>query len=314
MSLLITAAICSYQRHDLLAGAVRSLLAQHLPVAQRQIIIVDNSPPSAKADATAAAFQGRENLLWLRTEKPGLSHARNMALAAASAPIIAFMDDDAFAEADWLTALVRAFAELGETVHAVGGMLRRHWASPRPAWLTDRLIGSLGILNLGARRRLLAPDEAVMGANIAFRRDVLASLGGFDTSLGRIGGAASLLSGEENAVLRRIRAAGGQIAYEPTAVINHIMDPNRLTRRWFRRRFAWEAVSEYLQNPEACFEESDAAWAGVKAFLLQLPPADRSLRGLALAPKDNAAFEQQLHAIAHAIQALLAGIEDHDDA
>ena len=313
MSFLISAAICSYERHELLSGAVRSLLAQSLSVQDRQIIIVDNSPPSAAADAVAAQFQGHENLLWLRSEKPGLSHARNLALAAAAAPIIAFMDDDACADADWLAALLAGFTVLGETVQVLGGHIRPRWLVPRPAWLTDRLTGSLGILDLGPRRRLLEKGEAVMGANIAFRRAALAAIGGFDTSLGRIGGAASLLSGEENAALGRIRAAGGQIAYEPGAIVDHIMDPARLTRRWFRRRFAWEAVSEFLQNPEARFAESEAAWAAVKEFLLSRPPADRSLRGLALAMENDARFEQQLEAIGFAVQALLAGIEERDD-
>jgi hypothetical protein len=51
-----------------------------------------------------------------------------------------------------------------------------------------------------------------------------------------------------------MRRAGNRVLYSPHAVVEHIIDPARLTKSWFRRRVAWQAVSDYLMNPAAANE------------------------------------------------------------
>jgi glycosyltransferase involved in cell wall biosynthesis len=309
----ITAAICTYQRYDLLPGAIETALAQSLPPDAFEVIVVDNSPDPDRSAREAAAIGPHPNLTWLYEARPGLSNARNVAARHASAPIIAYLDDDARADRTWLENILGCFDQFGESVQVVGGRIRPWWGAPRPEWLHDAMLGSLTVVDLGPVRRLLKDGEWVAGANIAFRLSALRAVGGFDTSLGRTGGGASLLSSEETAVVDRIKAQGGLVAYEPGAVVDHWVDPERITQRWFRRRAAWQAVSDYLRDPQAKFAEGEQAFAAVKRFLLSRNPADRTLRGLALHQPDPDEFRWQISAIYNAVTALLAGLDEDDE-
>jgi len=309
----ITAAICTHERYDMLPGAVESALAQDLPAGSFEVIVVDNSPDAARSAREAAAFADRPALRWYHEARPGLSNARNVAARHARAPNIAYLDDDARAEPGWLGALLACFDAFGPDLKVAGGRIRPWWGAPRPAWLPDEMLGDITVVDLGPERRLLGPEEWLAGANIAFRRDALAEAGGFDTSLGRTGGGASLLSAEETAMTERIRALGGLVAYEPAAAVDHWVDPERLTQRWFRRRAAWQAVSDYLRDPRGRLAQGEKAWEAVKAYLLTRNPADRTLRGLALEQSDPGDFRWQVAALYNAVTALLAGLDERDD-
>jgi len=309
----ITAAICTYERYDLLPGAIESALAQSLPRAAFQVVVVDNSPDPDRSAREAAAFAGHDNLLWHHEPRPGLSNARNVAARLAGAPLIAYLDDDARADAVWLENIAGCFDQFGDSVQVVGGRIRPWWGAPRPAWLADEMLGDITVVDLGPERRLVHDGEWVAGANIAFRIAALQAAGWFDTSLGRTGGGASLLSAEETALTDRIRALGGLVAYDPLAAVDHWVDPERLTQRWFRRRAAWQAVSDYLRDPKARLAQREESWAAVKGFLLQQNPADRTLRGLALEQDGAAEFRWQVSAVYNAVTALLAGLDERDD-
>lgn len=309
----ITAAICTYERYDLLPGAIETAIAQTLPAGTFEVIVVDNSPDPARSARESAAFAQYENLVWLHEPRPGLSNARNVAARAARAPIIAYLDDDARADPAWLEHTAGCFDQFGPDVQVVGGRIRPWWVAPRPDWLPDEMLGSLTVVDLGPERRLLTEREWVAGANIAFRIDALRAAGWFDTSLGRTGGPASLMSSEETALTDRIRAQGGLVAYDPLAAVEHWVDPERLTQRWFRRRAAWQAVSDYLKDPNGRLARRDDCWDSVKAFLLARNPADRTLRGLALEQDRAADFRWQISAVYNAVTALLAGLGEQDD-
>ena len=75
----ITAAICTYERYDLLPGAIGSVLAQTLPRDAFELIVIDNSPDAERSAREAAAFADHPNLTWLHEARPGLSNARNVA-------------------------------------------------------------------------------------------------------------------------------------------------------------------------------------------------------------------------------------------
>ncbi|MBP0463164.1 glycosyltransferase [Roseomonas sp. PWR1] len=309
----ITAAICTYQRYDLLPGAIRSALDQSLPAEAFEVIVIDNSPDADLSARKAEAFGAHPNLTWRHEPRPGLSNARNVAAGLAAAPLIAFLDDDARADRGWLAAIADCFDAFGEKVQVVGGRIRPWWGAARPGWLPDSMLGDLTVVDLGDRRRLLEDGEWVAGANIAFRIAALEAIGGFDTSLGRNGGGASLLSAEETAVTDRLRARGGLVAYDPDAAVEHWVDPDRLTQAWFRRRAAWQAVSDYLRDPKARLAQREASWAATKRYLLSRNPADRTLRGLALEQQDAGDFRWQVSAVYNAVTALLGGLDERDD-
>jgi glycosyltransferase involved in cell wall biosynthesis len=249
MDLAISAVICTYDRYDLLPKAIASLEHQTLPSNAFEIIVVDNSPDRERSERVASEFRPLKNLRWIHEQKPGLSNARNVGAGRARAPLVAFMDDDAVASPAWLRCLVSAFREFGPSAQAAGGRVAPIWGADRPNWLPDDLLGYVSVVNWGGTARVAGPKEWVAGTNIAFRTEALQNAGGFSVGLGRNKGSHALLSNDEIEIVQRLGTAGGQLLYVPEAVVEHLVPPERLTQAWFRRRVAWQAVSDYLQIP-----------------------------------------------------------------
>jgi glucosyl-dolichyl phosphate glucuronosyltransferase len=177
---------------------------------------------------------------------------------AASAPIIAYLDDDAIASPQWARAIIAAYEKFGKDAAVVGGPVRPIWLKPRPEWFKQEFEGFFSIVDWGNECRELLPEEWLAGCNISFRRDVLLSVGGFSISLGR-GGALSLLSNEEIFVLELIRASGGKVIYAPGVAVDHYVDASRVNPDWLKRRIAWQAVSDALSSPEMAIDLANAA-------------------------------------------------------
>jgi len=310
---LITAAICTFQRYDLLSEAINSLARQSLGRNDYRIIVVDNSPDGERSLSQARRYRKIRNLTWLHEPIPGLSHARNVAIANTETPVISFLDDDAVACDGWLAAKLRAFDALGPDVHVVGGRVRPRFGAARPPWVTDKMLAYLSVLDLGEQTRLLHPGEWVVGANISYRTGKLRAAGGFSTALGRVGAGASLMSNDETELASRLAAAGGLTGYSPDAEVEHYVPSNRLTQEWFRRRMAWQAVSDYVSAPERMRDAAPDAWLRMKGFLAACPPADRSVRALALAQADPGMFSYQMSAVYEAVIALLSGTSEPDE-
>jgi GT2 family glycosyltransferase len=176
--------------------------------------------------------------------------------------------------------------------------------SPRPDWLSDKRLSQLSMVDLGPERRALRPGEWVVGANIAYRTAALRAIGGFSTSLGRIG-SAGLLSAEETDVAARLTALGYQIAYDPAAMVEHLVDASRTTQAWFARRTAWQAVSALLSGETGTPAEVASAAAEISKYFAALHPADRHVGALLADQPDAGDFDWQLGTIYNLLVVLL---------
>jgi len=197
----------------------------------------------------------------LNTGVEGLAETRNVGIRAASGDIVAFIDDDAVAEPDWLENLVKPFrlSQLTQgTVVAVGGQAIPLWLSgSRPSWFPEELdwiVGctykglplktlnleprtqnlELGTENLepGTLNLELRTIRNVPGCNMAFRREVLEQVGLWKSEIGAVG--QNLKGGEEAELCLRIRHTmlNTFILYEPKAVIRHKVPPSRASLKW----------------------------------------------------------------------------------
>jgi len=304
----IAAVICSYNRYPLLEKAIRSAAAQDMKPGDYEIIVVDNSPDHDQAAAFGAGFADIANLTYLVEKTPGLSNARNVGAAATRAGIVAYLDDDAVAEPGWLAGFVAAYAAHGPAAVAAGGRITPLWDVPRPDWLSDAKLGYLSVVDWGGSARIAGADEWLAGANISFRRKALQDIGGFNVSLGRNGPESSLLSNEESDVFKRLAAIGGQVLYVPEASVAHLVDRRRLEPDWFRRRSAWQAVSDYIENSEVS-GRAETGFDNMLGYLLRQPPRDRAIAGLRRDQDDPAGFNDQMDAIYNLTLALLAGLK-----
>jgi hypothetical protein len=145
---------------------------------------------------------------------------------------------------------MRAFALYGlDKVGVVGGRVLPLWVEQRPKWLGDKLLSYLSVIDWGGELRELNKENWLVGCNIAYNREALLRIGGFSRALGRYGDSV-LLSNEEIEVAEKLNAQGLISVYSPEATVHHVIDPNRLSRAWFRRRAAWQAVSDLVKNSQ----------------------------------------------------------------
>ncbi len=241
MSLAVV--ICTHNRQPDLALCLESLTSQ-APLTQ--VVVVDSAPVEP-CEQLVATFQDRlPGLVYLLVDEPGLSLARNTGVAAAQADVIAFLDDDTIARAGWGEALLAAFAE-HPGVGCVGGACDPNFDGERPEWLSDRLLQLASITRWGPKgRQPRSSAEWPFGANVAFRRAVLGEVGQFNLALGRTG-PGSLLSGEDSDMVRRVLDSGWRVWLEPCARVLHKVHAERLTSRFYWRRFWWGGRSRAQQ-------------------------------------------------------------------
>jgi hypothetical protein len=212
-----------------------------------EVILVDNRREVPALDPLPGLIEGRPWMRVVRESRPGISAARNAGVANASGDVIAFTDDDVRVDRRWLRALGARFV-LNPALGVVTGLiLPAELETPAQVWF-ERYYGGFG----GERSfesvtvevdpssqpilrgsRLLARNAAGVltrrfsiygvgafgaGANMAFRRKTLATIGGFDFALG-VGTPAR--GGEDLAALINVLWTGEQLGYEPAAFVLH---------------------------------------------------------------------------------------------
>jgi glycosyltransferase involved in cell wall biosynthesis len=240
----ISAIVCTFRRPDYLRYALRSLCEQSLPAEQYEIVVVDNAVENEVRQVVKEFEDGRVNVRYLPEAKVGLSRARNTGLKAAAGRYVAYIDDDARADVHWLESLVAAFEQTSAVPSAVGGRVWLDWQGEKPGWVPEQHLSLYTYVDHGSGAHLLENGEYLVGANLAFAKETLLSVGGFDPNLGRQG--AVLLSGEEAAILAQLRKMGRGVFYEPAAVVWHSVDQSRRRPSWLLRRLFWDGASQPL--------------------------------------------------------------------
>jgi len=222
----LSAVICSRDRPELLRRALASLMRQHPPASE--VMVIDNAP----SDARTFELVTREfpQVRYVREEVPGLDFARNRALAESACPIVAFLDDDAVADAGWCGSFAAAFhtqPELGactgrieplETQTEAQMLFEENGGFSRgsaPIQLPDDMRKPLH----GRRAPAIAWSVSIgCGASFAVRKEAVANIGGFDNALDL---GAVLPGGGDLDILWRLLDAGYGLHYCPEALAWH---------------------------------------------------------------------------------------------
>lgn len=231
----ISSAVCTYRQTDLLPGAIESLLGQSLESECYEIIVVDNNSRDGTA-GVVAQYQEKvrsTEIRYILETRQGLSYARNTAVGLAKADIVAFLDDDAEADHNWLETLLDVF-DHDPDAWIVGGKVRPIWDGERPEWLKDDMLRSLSIVEWGDVMRPLVWPERVIGTNMSFKKQVFSEEGLFATDLGRRG--SLLLGNEDTEIQERVHERGKKVIYTPYAVVHHHVPRERMTWRYFWTR------------------------------------------------------------------------------
>ncbi|HYV97646.1 MAG TPA: glycosyltransferase [Gemmatimonadaceae bacterium] len=270
----VSIVLCTHNRADALRMTLRSLSLQRVPHGVSwEVLVVDN----ASTDHTARVAKEAASILPCRyafEPRVGKSFALNTAARdVAASDLLLFTDDDIVAHEDWVSVMWQTFSQTD--CAAAGGRVVPVWPMPKPPWYDDSgeyslMPGALVHYDHGGGTRVI-PDLPY-GANMAFRKGVLDTFGGFNPQLGPRG--RTLMRGEDTDYCRRIRAAGGKILYVGDAVIYHPVTMERMKKSYFSRWYFQYGRKDILLEPERV---TTHLWFGVPRYLIHRI-AEASLR------------------------------------
>lgn len=233
-----TVVICAYtmNRWDELNAAVQSCLGQTNPPDEILLVIDHNEELFERA---ASEITGARVLANRSTK--GLSGARNSGVASSSGDVVVFLDDDAYADNDWLERLSAPFSD--PRVAGVGGWIVPHWETAKANWLPESFYWILGC----SYRGLPLGDASIrnpIGANMAMRRGVFTSVGGFTSGIGRIGLVPLGCEETELCIRYTSRVPGERFVLARDAIVHHRVPGSRLTWHYFWTRCWAEGLSK----------------------------------------------------------------------
>ena len=281
MKILVTACICTFNRHALLRMAIDSLLSQNISKQTFKIIVVDNSTDIDAAHESLKFYQNNPLINYIIEKRPGLSNARNVGLKSCESEYIAYLDDDAIAADCWLQEVMCGFDSRYGNVGVVGGKVSPIWEVPCPEWLPEELHGLVSVVDWGGEMRVAENHEWFAGANIAYRVDSAIKLGGFELGLGRTGNSGNNLLSNEETRLNELLVADGHVrVYSPNASVKHLVTKERLTQKWIKKRMAWQAVSDCISNPMMAIESSRISRSKILQYKKQVENENGKLPGM----------------------------------
>jgi GT2 family glycosyltransferase len=220
---------------DIVAG-MHALAHQTVPPLETILVVDHNATLLARARDELPDVHVLDN-----PRTAGASGARNTGIARATGAIIAFVDDDATPEPDWIERLLSAYDD--DHVLAVGGVATPVWPSRRPDHLPPELDWIVGCTYRG-QPTARTDVRNLWGCNMSVRAEVFETIGGFDEEVGRIG--LVPLGNEETELCIRIaqRIPGARVVHEPSAVVHHRVTEARCRWSYLVARSHAEGISK----------------------------------------------------------------------
>ncbi len=196
----VSVVVCAYNAERTMDACLASLAVLNYP--DYEVVVVNDG----SRDRTLEIAESYPNCRIVSQPNKGLSVARNVGAEAATGEIVAYTDSDCVADPDWLTYLVAKME--GSGLAACGGP-----NFPPPE---DSLVPAAVAVAPGGPTHVLLSDEVaehIAGCNMAFRRETLLGLGGFDPVY--------RAAGDDVDICWRFQDAGHVIGFSPAAMVWH---------------------------------------------------------------------------------------------
>ncbi len=236
----VSVVVCAYNAADTLEDNLRSL--EQLTYPDYEIILVNDGSKDRTGDIGRSFARVRV----IDTPNAGLSAARNVGLAEATGEIVAYTDADTRVDRDWLTFLVQPF--LASDVVGSGGPNVVPDDDPPMAQCIARAPGGPTHVLLDDRIA-----EHVPGCNMAFRRDALLAIGGFNPVY--------LRAGDDVDVCWRLQARGGRIGFASSALVWH-HHRSSVKAYWRQQAGYGEGESWLMAHHPEKFLDGHMLWRG----------------------------------------------------
>lgn len=223
-----TVVVCTYNRPALLRRTLMSCLADATTTGTAyEIVVADNSPAGHARELCAELSTPAVPVRWVPCSPPNISIARNAGARAATAPVVAFLDDDLEVEPGWLDHLLATLESTGSD--AVVGPVRPAFAAGAPAWDPDgrrytrdlRAPSGTPIVVAGPDRT----DLTVSTASSAWRSSCFTDPEPFSPALGASGG-------EDLDLFWRLQRRGARFAWCAEAGVSETVPASRTRLRY----------------------------------------------------------------------------------
>lgn len=223
---LLSVCICTFKRTEGLLTTLASVVAQELPESVKlEVVVVDNDP-LASARSAFNEFKVANpsvRLLYANETTPGVSFARNRCLREASGDWIAFIDDDEFAPANWLAALLNT-AQVYDA-GAVFGLVQPVYEAELPDWLA---YGGGVVRPRFSTGTVISWGDARTG-NVLMTRGLAEAVGKFDARFAKTGG-------EDSFFFATAMRLGFSLVWCDEATVSETVPASRMTKKWIIQR------------------------------------------------------------------------------
>jgi len=237
----VSVVVCTYNGAATLSQCLEGILTLHYP--NYEVIVVSDGSTDGSAEL-AASFEG---VRVIETPQRGLAAARNTGMDAATGDIVAYIDDDAIPDPDWLKHFASTFAS--GPYAAAGGP---NVLPPGSSAVAQCVANAPG----GPTHVLVSDREAehIPGCNMAIRKRDLEAIGGFDPQF--------RAAGDDVDVCWRLLDSGKRIAFSPGAVVWH--HRRRTVRAYLRQQRGYGKAEALLErkHPEKYSAAGHVDWAG----------------------------------------------------
>jgi glycosyltransferase involved in cell wall biosynthesis len=216
--MLVAIVIPTLNRPGFVVDVVRSVFSGTHQ--QFELIVVDQTRDSSTRDALAG-YMADERFRYISALRPGASAARNLGVAASTAEVVAFTDDDVEARPDWLESIAREFAA-DPDLQFISGTL----AAPP----YDRERGFVPEFRPSPDITAWRLPLAASNANMSMRRRLFDQIGGYDELCGPGG---LLKSSDDGDITLRVVRSGAKwkVCPEIEVVHSHGFRPHSAAER-----------------------------------------------------------------------------------
>jgi GT2 family glycosyltransferase len=235
----VSVVVCTHNGASTLSECLEGVRGLSYP--DFELIVVDDGSSDNSAEIARA-----HGATLVEMDHGGLSAARNAGVERARGEVVAFLDDDAYPDPDWLQYLV---ADLRESGHAgVGGPN----LPPDDGIVAECVAAAPG----GPIHVLISDREAehVPGCNMAFRKSALSEIGGFDERF--------RVAGDDVDVCWRLQEAGWTLGFSAGAVVMHRR--RNSVRRYLKQQYGYGKAEALLERkwPSRYNRAGSSRWSG----------------------------------------------------
>ncbi len=260
--------VCTYNRAQFLPDALESIKNQNISGKDFELIVINNN--STDSTETICKKFERENpginFQYHIETSQGLSFARNKGIEVSKGKIIAFIDDDAIAEPDYASNILKVVNKNPDHAGFGGKVLPIYPNKTEPAWMSKYIQGVVSKVDYGEKQGPFDKKKYPVGCNMIFRRSIFDEVGTFNTEL--------KFRSDDKFIFLKLRDHNKKILYAPGIVVHHNIDASRLTYNFIVKLCIQIGATEKIrlrQNPMGLFNKfSEYIWKLVASFILSM--------------------------------------------